>query len=147
MCAHTHTFTRARTRTHKHLVTVNRCQGHCGGSQVFSSVPYQKQYIVHTLLTQNAEVRIYKLHMHTHARAHTRTHTHIHKHKTSETTKDLILSLSLSLYDFLPSGEKNKCVSPNPPFLEEWFSVKPQGHALFFVFCLFFFCSLSLLIR
>lgn len=93
---HTHTFTRARTRTHKHLVTVNRCQGHCGGSQVFSSVPYQKQYIVHTLLTQNAEVRIYKLHMHTHARAHTRTHTHIHKHKTSETTKDLILSLSLS---------------------------------------------------
>lgn len=78
----TYTLSLAQAYTHahihKHLVTVNRCQGHCGGSQVFSSVPYQKQYnIFHTLLTQNAEVRIYKL-------AHARAHTHTYTHKTSK---------------------------------------------------------------
>lgn len=38
---HRHTLTLARTHTHAqnkhtHLVTVNRCQGHCGGSQVLA---------------------------------------------------------------------------------------------------------------
>lgn len=71
---HTHTHTKKQTNKHTHLVTVNRCQRTSRWESSFSSVPYQKQYTFHGLLTQNAEVRIYKLHMHTRARVHIHTH-------------------------------------------------------------------------
>lgn len=82
---HTHTHTHTKNKqTHTHLVTVNRCQRTSRWESSFSSVPYEKQYTFHTLLTQNAEVRIYKLHMRTHARAHS------HAQNCTETTKNVI---------------------------------------------------------
>lgn len=129
---HKHTLALAYKHTHKNTNTF----GHSWQvprtlrwESSFSSVPYQKQYIFHTLLTQNAEVRIYKLHMHTH------THTNL-----KETTKDVI-----SFYEFLPLWWENKCVSPNPSFLQEWFlwSHEERHLLLCFFVVVFFFLLLS----
>lgn len=94
--------------THRHLVTVNRCQGHRGGSQVLARYHIKKQYINHKLLTQDAEVKINKLHMHECPHKHT---------NLKETTKDAILV-------FMISSTRENGVSPNPSFLLEWF-LKP----------------------
>lgn len=83
----------------------------------FSSLPYQKQYIFHTLLTQNAKVRIYKLHMHTLAHLRTHTHAHIHIHTNlKETTKDVI-----SFYGFLLSAEKTNVLALILPYYRNGF--------------------------
>lgn len=87
----------------------------------FSSVPYQKQYIFHTLLTQNAEVRIYKLHMHTHTNIHTK--------------------ISDPFYDFLPSGEKTNVLALILPSNRNDFceATRKDTCSYFFVLFLFLF--------
>lgn len=101
----------------------------------FSLVPYLKQYIFHTPLTQNAKIRSHKLHMHTstHARTLARTQTRTHTYNFKDTHEDVIIFLRVL-------WRENKCVSPNPVFLQEWFLWSHEERHLLLTI---FFLSLS----
>lgn len=75
---HTHTHLHAHTHAHSY-----RRQGHCGGSQVLARYHIKNN----TSLTQNAKVRIYKLHMHTYTNTHTYLQTNTHTHTLTNTHK------------------------------------------------------------